>query len=112
RPRKRRRKRGVLLLQPGPGPRSRGLRQSARATQPERRAGKADAAVDRPLAAPSGPAADRGGVVSLAPRKRGEGGEPRSGEAGEGADLRADLNDRRFNRVRNPQVIAMRRRVE
>src|SRR5262249_60417592 len=60
---KRRRKRGVLLLQPGPGPRSRGLRQSARATQPERRAGKTYAAVDRLLPAPSGPAADRGGVT-------------------------------------------------
>ena len=51
RSRDRRRARGILLLQSGSGPRSRRFRQSARPPRPERRAGEAHAAVDRPLAA-------------------------------------------------------------
>src|SRR5260370_7810019 len=70
RSRKRRRKRGVLLLQPGPGSRLRRLRQSARAAESEWRAGEAHAAVDRPLAAAPGPAAG-GGVVAKDERKGG-----------------------------------------
>ena len=62
RSRDRRRARGVLLLQPGPGSRPRRLRQLARPARSERRAGKAHAAVDRPLAAAAGIAPDGGGM--------------------------------------------------
>src|SRR5262249_12838546 len=60
--------RGVLLLQPGPGPRPRRLRQPAHPARPERRAGKADAALDRPLAAPTGAAAGGGRVARVLSR--------------------------------------------